>query len=491
MSQANPVESAGPNQLGRSLAFPQELDASCRWVCVFQSVLAGGWLVLGLVLFTLSYAKMNAPGLLAQLDWMPFGRLYAGAWSAILYGFTVPAGLTVGLWMTARMCQTPLFGGSAALLGSILWQTGLLYGISRLLSGHNTGLMGLETPVEAMLVLLVGFVVQASCLLVTFFRCTNAETSVPQWFVLGSVFTFAWAGSAAIWLGGIHPLRGVLSVSVAVWFRSVFFGGWVQGIALGCLFYLLPKSSGVAIPGRSLAMLSFWSVLGLNGFTGLVEYVNGPFPAWMTTLSLAVGVLQWVVPVSVALNLWPMWKAVPPALRAHPLHRQWLLGSIALLFGAALLFLTAIPPVASRVQFTLIRTAVEALMLFGALGQLVLSCLSFALPRVLQVSPVPELWQKVWGWIWVTGSWVVFLSLASGGVVQAVLWPDTAVPAFAVAKKLSVCFSGATLGFLILTLGALVWLAGMLGLVLQWFRGFWAEFFQAWCVPSKMGENSP
>ena len=66
------------------------------------------WLVVGSVLALIASIKFHAPDFLADCPWLTYGRVQPAADDALLYGFCLPAGLGVMLWIFARLSQTPL-----------------------------------------------------------------------------------------------------------------------------------------------------------------------------------------------------------------------------------------------------------------------------------------------------------------------------------------------------------------------------------------------
>ena len=99
-----------------------EIDRSC---CVPLLALFGGaalWLVVGSVFGLIASIKFHAPDFLANCAWLTYGRLQPAADDALLYGFCLPAGLGVALWLLARISQTPLRGAIIPVVAANLWQ---------------------------------------------------------------------------------------------------------------------------------------------------------------------------------------------------------------------------------------------------------------------------------------------------------------------------------------------------------------------------------
>ena len=87
-----------------------QIDASCR---VPLLVLFGGaalWLVVGSLLALIASLTFHMPEKFGDCSWLTYGHLQPAADDALLYGFCIPAGLGVILWIFARLGQMPLRG---------------------------------------------------------------------------------------------------------------------------------------------------------------------------------------------------------------------------------------------------------------------------------------------------------------------------------------------------------------------------------------------
>ena len=121
-----------------------EIDRSC---CVPLLALLGGaalWLVVASVFGLIASIKFHAPAFLANCAWLTYGRLQPAADDALLYGFCLPAGLGVALWLLARIGQTPLRGAIIPVVAANLWHLGVFLGLTSILIGDSTGFAWLE-----------------------------------------------------------------------------------------------------------------------------------------------------------------------------------------------------------------------------------------------------------------------------------------------------------------------------------------------------------
>ena len=122
---------------------------------------AAGWLATGAALSLLASIKLHAPAFLATCAALTYGRVQPAAWNALAFGFAVPAGLGVALWITARLSGTPLFGRRGIVVAAVLWNLGLAIGLVGILAGDSTGVASLELPLYATPILLAAYLIMA------------------------------------------------------------------------------------------------------------------------------------------------------------------------------------------------------------------------------------------------------------------------------------------------------------------------------------------
>src|SRR5439155_16958419 len=170
---------------------------SCR---IPLLVLFGGaafWLVLSSVLGVLASLKFHNPNLLADYAWLTYGRVRPAATCAFLYGFAIPAGLGVGLWILARLGRTTLVQPILITLGITLWNLGVLLGLAGILAGDSTGYEMLEMPRYAALFLFLVYIIIAVFGLMTFHERQHRALFISQWFIVAAIFWFPWIFSTA------------------------------------------------------------------------------------------------------------------------------------------------------------------------------------------------------------------------------------------------------------------------------------------------------
>src|SRR5882672_3630877 len=184
---ARAVEAAGVPALS-----PAQIDASCRLPLLVLFISAGVWLIIGSAFALISSLKFHSPNSLADCPWLTYGRVRPAYSNALLYGFCVPAGLGVGLWLLARLGRARLAQGWLVTLGAKLWNLGVTVGILGILAGDGTGFENLDMPRYAALILFLGYVMMGVWGVITFHRRRERQLFVSQWFLVTALFWFPW-----------------------------------------------------------------------------------------------------------------------------------------------------------------------------------------------------------------------------------------------------------------------------------------------------------
>src|SRR5436190_10058141 len=85
-----------------------EIDLSCRIPLLVLFGEAAFWLVFSALMALIASLKFHQPNFLANIPWLTYGRVRPVANDAFLYGFLIPSGVGVALWILARLGRTTL-----------------------------------------------------------------------------------------------------------------------------------------------------------------------------------------------------------------------------------------------------------------------------------------------------------------------------------------------------------------------------------------------
>jgi cytochrome c oxidase cbb3-type subunit 1 len=415
---------------------------------------AAGWLATGAALSLLASIKLHAPAFLATCAALTYGRVQPAAWNALAFGFAVPAGLGVALWITARLSGTPLFGRRGIVVAAVLWNLGLAIGLVGILAGDSTGVASLELPLYATPILLAAYLIMAVWGVFTFARRRASEVYIAQWYLLGAFFLFPWLYASASLLAVAAPLRGVLAAAAQIWFTHGLLTVHFGFIGLGATFYFLPKLVGVPVQNRNLAVFGFWTLALFGGLGALQRGWGGPFPAWMLSSGIVGAALTAFPVLAVLMNLVPVLRGRNRTMPSPITLRFVTVGLWAYGLAGVLNVANSFAGLRRFTQFTLFPLALDYLTLLGFVSLAVLGAMYDLAPRLMR-QPWPALsWAKYHFGLASLGSGVIVLAYGAGGVVHGLAMNDSSLPYFAVVKRYLPFAATGTLGWLLLLVGA-------------------------------------
>ncbi len=458
------------------------VDASCRGPVLTLVTFAIGWLALAGGLGVVAAIQRHAPGFLGGQAWLTYGRVQPAAETAGLFGFALPAGWAVALWLVGQGRGATLVGGRSLVVATLFWNLGLALGLIGLLAGAGSGIPGIELPSVVLPILGVTAGVVEVWLAVNLDRRQERELSVPLWFVLGGVAAFPWLLATAAWLNGAPPLRGVVQTAAAAWFTQNLATFMLGFPALAALFHFLPQMAGAALPSRSLASFGFWTLALAGGAGGMNRFHGGPFPAWMISVGVVASVLAIVPTLAVARNLLPLCRR-GSASGQDVAWRFLVAAAAAFTLGGLLNTLNALDGVRRVTQFTLITPALEALMVQGFVGLALIGAIYVIVPRLLGRDWPSHAAVRFHVLAAVVGLSLLVMALGVGGFVEGRALADPAVPFLTVVRKNLPFLGLATLANLLLLAGNLALAGNLLRLLVVVGRERWDRFAQAWFAP--------
>ncbi len=459
------------------------LDAAARWPVLallftglFWGVCAGGLQVLAAI-------KLHAPGFLAGVSWLTYGRVQPAAWNLLVFGFGIPIGLGFAAWVTSRLGESKLAWGGLLILGVEVWSVGLVLGVIGLLGGGATGVEGLELPAFSFPILVAGYLIMVLPVLRTFALRQEREVYLSMWYVLGALVSFPWFYVGAELTAVIAPLRGVLPAAIGAWFVHGVFVLWFGGLTMAAVFYFIPKLLGQPVPSRNVALFGFWMLVVGGSLGGGGRYVGGPFPAWMPSLGI-VGNAWLVVPLaSVAVNLGYLLRGKRELVKKSNVLGFSVFAAAACLLWFALTIVNNFGFIRFNTHFTLFTLGLDWLLLMGAFGMSMMGAAYYVVPRLLGRDWERPRWVRIH--LGLAAGAVVILVGASllGGWVHGAAMNDPALPFVDVTRRYIPFAATGTLAFLLFLLATLMLVAQVK--LLLWGR------YATQCLPVVRGWIEP
>lgn len=280
-----------------------DIDRSARCSLSFLIFSALGWLVAGGVLALLNLIQAHSPSFLSECSWFSFGRLQALQETALIYGWSVNAGLAAGLWLLIRLGGAPIRGANYVGVGAIFWNLGLTLGLIGIAVGEMTSFSLLQLPRYIQPLMLVAFAVSSAPGVLAWTGRRAESTYATQWYVIAALFLFPWFFSAAQVMLLFAPVRGVLQNAVAAWYSQNVLSLLLAPLAIAVLYYIVPKIKGKVLPAYDFAIYGFWSLVLFGSWIGGRHLIGGPVPAWIPTVAIAAAAILLFHHIIVAINL--------------------------------------------------------------------------------------------------------------------------------------------------------------------------------------------
>lgn len=463
------------------------IDRSCRWPVLGLVVLATGWLVAAGALAVLAAIKLHAPGMLAQHAWLTYGRVQPAAWNAFVFGFASLAGLAMALWMTARLSGAPLRGGGFIILGALVWHAGLKIGLLGLLAGDSTGFEGLELPPYASPLLLAGYLLMAPWALLTFARRVKAESYVSQWHLIAALLVFPWVFAAAHLATNFLPLRGVLQAAAQAWYLQNLQVLWLGFLGLAAVFYFAPKLTGAAVPSRSLALFGFWVLTIFGSLAGMTRFAGGPFPAWMSSVAAAAGVLTLFGVYAVAVNGVQLLRGAGGRWRESVVMRFVTLAWLVFVVTGALAAVNSLLGVRRLTQFTLVTPGLDYLWMQGVAGLALLGALYYMVPRLLDQNWPAAGLARVHFYLAGAGVLVLGTAFMVGGLAHGAALNDPQLGFILVVKRYLPFAATGTLAQLLWLCGALLFALNLFLALVHCLQHAAQPVWRTWWTPQPAG----
>ena len=437
---------------------PQEIDYSCRKPLLFLFTASVAWLIVSLLFGILAAVKMHAPGMLADVAALTYGRVAAISSSTLLYGFLSQTGIAIALWLFARNGKTFLVLPNAGIVGAILWNIAVLAGVIGIMRGAMNHFPAYEMPYEVTPVFLVAFLILGLSGLLTFVARSEREVYPSVWFLFAAFFVFPWIMTVAYALLGRYDVRGIFEPIISTWFANQFVMLWLAPIALAVIFYLLPKLSAQPLYSRPLAIFGFWLYLLGATASGFQNY--WALPGWMPTLSATVNALLAIPVLAIVYNWVKTSSKHNRAKRAKdPSNKYLVFSAWAFVIAGILGVILSCPAFDRVIGMTVFVQGSAMWTLYAFIGMAFFAAIYHIVPRLTEIDWPRS--NKLHFALSVAGIVLVTAALLFGGIVQGNGINDPGTPFVDVAKRVVPFIGMSTLGLILLLIAQFALLANL------------------------------
>src|SRR2546425_1578576 len=359
------------------------IDASTRVPVLMFYTSAIVWLLIGTLLAGFVSIKLHAPDMFSDISFLTWGRVRPAHMNVMVYGWASMAGMGTAIWMMARLCRTTLRHPLLLVAGAWFWNIGVLLGVGGILAGDSTGYQWLEFPPYAAIVLFVAYCLIISWAVLMFRFRRGDQIYITQWYLIGAFLWFPWLYAAAQLMLFVVPVQGVLQAAVTWWYGNNLLFLWFGAIGLGTAYYMIPKVIGRPVYSYHLATIGFWTYAFFASWTGMQRLIDGPFPAWMITASIAATILTIIPVATVGLNHHMTMQGYFPLMRYSPTLRFTVFGAMSYTVFSVVGLLISLRSVASYVNFTQASVAYSHLGLYAFFTMVIFGSMYYIVPRLV------------------------------------------------------------------------------------------------------------
>jgi len=233
-------------------------------------------------------------------------------------------------------------------------------------------------------------------------------------------------------------------------------------LALGIIFYMVPKVSGRPLNNYHLAAISFWVWVFVGGWSGIP--VGARLPAWMPSVSTVATVVLLVPAIAILINLRATWLGSRAKEEGGVPFKFVSFAIFAFIVWAVASAIASLRSVAQVVEFTLFGMGVGQLATYGVVAMSLFGAIYFIVPRISGTEWRTN-WLKLHFLLSAGGLALVVFAWVVGGIRQGTTWGASAGD-FMSSVRAAVPFIGiGTLGFVLLLAGHLLVLSNIISVI--------------------------
>src|SRR5213076_1412633 len=143
------------------------------------------------------------------------------------------------------------------------------------------------------------------------------------------------------------------------------------------------KVIGRPVYSYHLAAIGFWTYALFASWTGMQRLVDGPFPAWMITASIAAAILTLIPVATVGLNHHMTMRGYFGLLRYSPTLRFTVFGAFAYTGFSLMGVFLSLRSVAGYVHFTQASIAYSHIGLYAFFSMVMFGSMYYIVPRLV------------------------------------------------------------------------------------------------------------
>jgi cytochrome c oxidase cbb3-type subunit I len=396
----------------------EEDDRTLISVFSAYTVSATLWLLFGTAVAILLAFKFGAPEF-GSGAWLTFGRLRPIHTNAVFYGFATIALVGLGYYVAARSSGAKLYSAALAWTGLVLFNAAALVGTIALDLGYNDGdLEYREWPWWVRIILLAALGVTGWNLIGTVARRSSEDVYLSNWYIIGGTL---WA--CIISIVAILPWYqyGLGQVAVSGFYMHNAVGMLFTPLAVGMIYYTLPKLLNRPIYSYALGVFAFWTNLLFYPIIGAHHFEFSPLPWWLQTVAIVFSVAMLVPVWGGSSNfLLTMRGHTRGFIHAYPLMFIFV-GVMSYLIGSTQGTFEAFRSLQQVWHLTDYTVGHSHLTMYGFISFAIWGGIYALLPTATGKQPSP-LGMALHFWMALVGCFIYVISLSIGGTIQGLDW---------------------------------------------------------------------
>ncbi len=459
-ARADPVVAADLTEIDDRVA----ADRSSAFPVFMFLAFACFWLLVGSLAGLVASIKLHQPDWLVDDAWLSFGRIRTIHLNAVIYGWATNGSLAVIVWLLPRLLRTKLYGAVWAMLGGTLINVGVASGIGAIAIGWTDGMEYLEIPWQIGIFIAIGFVMVIATALFTLVNRRVEHLYVSVWYFVAALLWIALLYVVAK-LPGVH--FGVQQATTNWWFGHNALGLWFTPVAVGAVYYFLPKIIGRPVRSYNLSLLGFWTLAFFYGQVGGHHLIGGPVPGWLTTLSIVQSMMMIIPVLAFTINQAMTMQGQAHLARYSPTLRFMMFGGLMYTLSSVQGSLESLRAVNVVTHFTHFTVAHAHLGMYAFVSMVLFGAVYFMLPRVLDWEwPYPRL-ITLHFWLVAVGVAIYFVGLSIGGWLQGKAMLDATRPFMESVAVTLPYLQSRSVGGALMTLGHFVFVGHFMAMALR------------------------
>ena len=383
------------------------------------------WLLFGGIAGLTASLKLHWPDWLVSEAWMTFGRMRTVHLTAVLYGWITNAELAIIIWLMPRLLRRPLIGNMWIMMGGALVNVAIASGIGAIGAGWTDGLEYLEMPWQIGIFFAAGMLCIIGPVMYTLVNRKVESLYVTTWYHTAGLL---WITLLFIVgkMPGVH--FGVQQAAMNWWYGHNVLGLWFTPVAVGAIYYFLPKIIARPIRSYNLSILGFWTLAFFYAQVGGHHLVGGPVPGWLITLSIVQSMMMIIPVLAFSINMGLTMRGRMRLGMYSPTLRFMMFGGFMYLLSSLQGSFEALRSVQQVAHFTHFTVAHAHLGAYGFVTMVLFGAIYFMMPRIMNWEwPYPRLisWHF---WLASIGIMIYFVGLTYGGWLQGLVMLDETRP---------------------------------------------------------------